>query len=590
MKLLGVFFALVLAFTAARADEPPRVPDDIVQMRVEQADYSPSARTLDVTLLVEIAEGWHIHAHEPSLATLIPTTLSVDPPPGFSVGEIEYPIPEELPFGFAGGQLLRVYHREISLRIPLTLSGELSREGVPFNAKLRYQACDDTRCLRPAVAERTFIVKSPLLSTAAASQAAVVTPFSNAAPIERWLAEKSLLLTLFLVALMGLALNLTPCVYPLISVTMAYFGSQSRDRRGRVFVLSLAYAFGIASTFSVLGVTAALSGSLFGRALQHPATLVIVAALMVALALASFGVYSLRPPAWLLRQVGGSSVGMAGALFMGLTMGIVAAPCVGPIIVGLLVAVGTRGDPLLGFLLFFALAIGLSAPYVLLAVAAGSLSRLPRSGEWLVWVEHLFGFVLLGMALYFLSPLLSRSLLAWIVPCFLAVAGLYLGFFDPSGNALRYFPVARQAFGTLVLAGSLWSGLPSGSAASAITWQTFSAAALEGARINGRSAVVDFRADWCLPCLEMERTTFVDPKVTSTARNFAMLRADVTEDSRENEETLSRHEVLGVPTTIFYDRTGKEHRRMIGYISPDDFAKLLEETLEAGRNPGDEGG
>lgn len=576
-----LLLAPTLALGAVPSEAPSPPPEEIVQMWVDKADYSPSAKTLEIVLRAEIAESWHINAHEPSLDTLIPTTLTVMPPEGFVVGEIQYPEPTELPFAFAGGRRLKVYHREVSFRIPLSLGRELPPEGVSFETRLRFQACDDTRCLRPAMAERTFIVRSPPIPGISPS-ATTLSATAFATPVERWLSEKSLLVTLLLVAFMGLGLNLTPCVYPLISVTLAYFGSQSRDRRGRAFVLALSYALGIALTFSVLGVSAALSGSLFGRALQHPMTLVFVAAVMIALALASFGVYRFQPPAWLLQRVGGASLGLTGALLMGLTMGIVAAPCVGPIIVGLLLAVGTRGDPWLGFLLFFALATGLAAPYVALATAAGSITKLPRSGDWLVWVEHVFGFLLIGMALYFASPLLPDRAVGLLLPAFLGIAGLYLGFLDSSGSALRYFPIARQTFGVLVLATAVWAGLPA-PAGSSISWTEFSPATLETAREKSRPAVVDFRADWCLPCIEMEQTTFVDPQVASRSREFAMLRADVTEDSEANEGLLKRYEILGVPTTIFYDSTGKEYRRLVGYISPKEFVSLLEKTRGAGR-------
>jgi thioredoxin:protein disulfide reductase len=570
---IGYTLALVVASPAIATDPPP-IPAEVVRLKVESASYSSGRDALDVLLLAEIAEGWHVNAHRPTSDALIPTTLSVTPPPGFEVGEIEYPAPERRTLGFAAETLL-LYSGNVRFRIPLAVKTAFTQQGATFQAKLRYQACDDTRCLQPTDVTRTFLVKRPADLEAGSARRA-----GNESPIESWLNRYGLAPTLALVFIMGLGLNLTPCVYPLISVTVAYFGSQARDRRARAIVLASAYALGIALTFSALGVAAALSGGLFGQALQQPVTLVLVATVMVALALASFGVYTLQPPAWMLQRFGGAAGGLTGALFMGLTMGVVAAPCVGPIVVGLLLAVGARGEAGFGFLLFFTLALGLGVPYVALGAAAGSIARLPRSGEWLLWVERLFGFLLLGLALYFVGPLLPAAVLPWAMAGLVACAGITLGFLDGHGGRLPYFTVLKRTVGAAALLAALGIALPELRAphARAIPWREFSSQALDEAREEGRPAVVDFRADWCLPCLEMERTTFVAPEVTARVGGFEMLRADVTEMSNATESLLSKYGVLGVPTTIFIAADGKEQHRTVGYIASEDFVRLLEET------------
>jgi thioredoxin:protein disulfide reductase len=570
---LALALALITGPAAVAADPPP-IPSEIVRLRVESADYSPAHDALSVVLLAEIADGWHVNAHQPASDALVPTTLTVIPPPGFEVGAIEYPQPEKRRLRFAGGEVLEVYSGRVRLRIPVSVRTAFTKEGASFQAKLHYQPCDDTRCLRPTDAERAFVVRHP-----GDLEASAAGPSTNQAPVEDWLVRYGLATTLALVFAMGLGLNLTPCVYPLISVTIAYFGGQARARRSHTVLLSAVYALGIALTFSALGVSAALSGGLFGRALQNPPTLIAIAALMVALALSSFGLYTLQPPAWILQKAGGAGRGLAGAFFMGLTMGIVAAPCVGPIVVGLLVAVGARGDAALGFLLFFTLALGLGAPYVVLGSAAGSIARLPRAGEWLVWIERLFGFLLLGLALYFVSPLLERQILRWATAGLLACAGITLGFLDLHDRRLVYFARFKRVVGALAVVVALWVALPPARAKpEGISWSDFSAHALEQASSNGRPVVVDFRADWCMPCIEMELTTFVSPEVTAKTAGFVMLRADVTEMSKDAEKLLSRYGVLGVPTTIFFASNGREHRRMVGYIDADQFARLLDDT------------
>ena len=210
----------------------------------------------------------------------------------------------------------------------------------------------------------------------------------------------------------GIALNLTPCVYPLIGVTVAYFGNQGGGPRR---VLTLAILFRAGDRRDVLRcefVAVAMSGGLFGAAMQNPYVLSLLAAMLVVLALSSFGMFSLQPPQWMLQRAGVARPGYAGAALMGLGMGVVAAPCIGPFVLGLLLMVERSASPVFGFALFFTLAIGLGLPYIFLALAAGSIRKLPRSGEWLAWVEQLFGFVLIGLALYFLDPVVPRHLIS----------------------------------------------------------------------------------------------------------------------------------------------------------------------------------
>ena len=274
---------------------------------------------------------------------------------------------------------------------------------------------------------------------------------------------------------------------------------------------------------------------------------------------------------------------------MGLTMGVVAAPCIGPVILGLLVYVGSQRDAVLGFMLFFALGLGMGLPYILLASAAGAIRTLPRSGEWLAWVNRLFGTLLLGMALYFVSPLLGDDVLRIAVPVYLGAAGLYLGFLERSARSVRWFALGRRALGVAVLLLAVWVALPSAQARDGIRWQPLAADALSRARAAGRPAIVEFAADWCLPCREMKRTTFVHPDVTREAESFATFMADVTESSQRNDALLAKYQVVGVPTVIFYGAGGAEVERLVGYVDHEVFARTMRRVLGTGgddRRPG----
>ena len=530
-------------------------------------------------IFAEIERGWHINGHEPTDPFLIPTEVKFTPPPGISIDPLNYPRPDRKRFAFAKGKELLVYEGKVGITTALNVPADFVGSRARITAVMRYQACNDSTCLPPAAASAELLV--PISETAAAPPAAGRPPLpagggasGTGFDVGAWLARRGLVLTLLAVGLLGLGLNLTPCVYPLISTTVAYFGAQARHREGRVIILATMYVFGITLSFSVLGVAAALSGGVFGAALQRPAVLLFIAAVLIALALSSFGVYQLQPPSWLMRRVSGTGRGAGGALFMGATMGVVAAPCIGPVVLGLLVFVGSQRSILLGLALFFALGLGMGLPYLLLATAAGSLKALPRSGEWLVWMERLFGVMLLALAGYFITPLLPAFASRLLLPVLIGAGGLYLGFIDRSGHHLRYFRPLQRVTGVVALIAAVWLGMPQ-RAESSIRWQPFSGEGVESAHDAGRPVVIDFVADWCIPCHEMDQTTFADPKVRAEAERFEMFRADITQETDDNTELTDRYRVRGVPTIIVLDDAGTEVKRLAGYTGGEELLQVM---------------
>jgi len=568
-------FVLLLLLAQVSSASPGKV-----NLRLElDRDVMNRGGEAGIEVLAEIETGWHINAHKPNESYLIPTEIELKVPPGVTAEPLNYPPPDSHSFAFAPGKKLLVYEGKVgitgALAVPLGFAGDSFR----VDAVIEYQACNDTTCLAPATAAADLVVQ---VRTDAGAPPDVVQPLSSsaAAPgidVGEWMKQRGLLFTWFLMVALGLGLNLTPCVYPLISVTIAYFGTQAKQHTAQTAWLAAVYVFGITLSFSAVGVVAALSGGVFGAALQKPLVLVGIAAVLVTLSLSSFGLYQLRPPPWLLQRVSGAMQGAVGALFMGVTMGIVAAPCVGPVVIGLLVFVGSQQDALLGFELFFALGLGMGLPYVALAMAAGSIRSLPRSGEWLVWVEHFFGFLLLGMALYFLSPLLPAGLRPWLSPAFVAAAGVYLGFFDRAGHGVRYFLPLRRIVGISAVALAAWIVWPR-PAESAIDWKPFESKHLASATVDARPTIIDFVADWCIPCHEMDGTTFVHPEVRAEAERFFMLKADITNENEITLRWVDDFAVQGVPTVLFIDSTGKEVERLVGYVGPEDMVGAMRRT------------
>ncbi len=576
MRRLCLALLLVLGAAcwtaAATATEEPKVSLEV------KPDATAVARggALGIEVVATIARGWHINAHQPTQPFLKPTVLTFTVPAGVTVEPVNYPRPHTRKFAFAGDSELQVYEGRLGLATAIHVPAEFAGDRVPVAAALQYQACNDTTCLRPTTA--TVDVVLPVVERAAAAARAAGATAAGGQPdgaalLGHWLAERGLLFTLAAVALLGLGLNLTPCVYPLISVTIAFFGGQARGR-GQVAGLAGLYVLGIALSFSALGLAAALSGGLFGAALQRPAVVLFIAAVMVVLALGSFGLYQLQPPAALMRRVGGAGSGAAGALFMGLTMGIVAAPCVGPIVVGLLIFVGSRQDTWLGFLLFFVLALGMGMPYVALAMAAGSLRHLPRSGEWLVWTERVFGCVLLSLAAYYLATLLPPPLKSWLLPVVVGLSGVYLGFVERAGRRIRYFPLVKSAVGVGMIAVAVWLALPAATT-QAITWERYEQWSSAGGANGEKPLLLDFAAEWCIPCREMDHTTYVHPDVVREADRFHMVKADITAENESTAALVEKYAVKGVPTVILFSPRGDEAHRMVGYVGPDELLAAM---------------
>ncbi len=384
----------------------------------------------------------------------------------------------------------------------------------------------------------------------------------------------------------GLALNLTPCVYPMLSVTVALLGKQEEGSKLSNRILkSSVYVLGMATMYSSLGVIAALTGGFFGDWLSHRWVLLGIGILIFALSLSLFGVYQLQVPTGILSKLNQKrGVGLLGIFLAGLFVGIFAAPCIGPPVAALLALVGTIQDPWYGFFSFFILSLGLGTPYWFLGVFSNLLSKLPKSGMWLVWVERLFGILLLGTAFYFFTLAFFSKYIFWVVPMTLVLGGLYLGFVNKNGNEIRLFQRSKWIVGiiALVLGGTLI--VQELNKPQSLDWEPYSGATFSIYKEKGEPIMVDFFADWCAPCHEMDRYTFSNQEVIRKLEPFKKLRVDVTlVDSPSSKESLSRFNVTGVPTLIFYNSKGEEvsEARTIGFLPPDPFLEKIKSALES---------
>jgi thiol:disulfide interchange protein DsbD len=289
----------------------------------------------------------------------------------------------------------------------------------------------------------------------------------------------------------GIALNLTPCVYPLIPITVSYFGGQSTQSQGKLVMHGACYIGGLSITNSVLGVFAALTGGLLGNLLQHPVVLATVAAVLILFSTSLFGFWELRLPYGMTQLASKTYSGYFGSLFMGLTLGVVASACIGPFILGILTWVAGMGSVWKGFLIFFTLSLGLGLPLFFLALFSGQLGKLPRSGEWMLWVKKLLGWVLVGMAVYFIRPLLPKSAGIFILAAAALGTGWHLGWIDRTRADFRFYQTLKTGAG---IAGIVFATLLIGSfllRGPGVTWQPYSEKLIEEARSLKKPVIID---------------------------------------------------------------------------------------------------
>ena len=239
---------------------------------------------------------------------------------------------------------------------------------------------------------------------------------------------------------LGLGLNLTPCIYPMLSITISLFRGSEHEPRGRAVVKALAYVLGMVTMYSVLGLMAAMTGSFFGEWLQNFWVQLTTGILVVGLAFSMLGLYQFRLPSWLMPSYQGAAKGALLSFFVsGLLVGIVAAPCMGPTVLALLTFVSVQQDMVFGFSLFFVMALGLGFPYLVLGTYSGLLSKLPKSGAWLVWFERLMGVVLLTFGIFYIAIAFKWPFVKWIVPGAFVAGGLYLGWIERSARLAKSF-------------------------------------------------------------------------------------------------------------------------------------------------------
>jgi len=509
-------------------------------------------KNFQAKLNFKISSGWHINANKIKDEFLIPTEIKIEDE-NISIDTINYPQGEKVSLSFSKEPLI-VYTENFTIEV----KGKILKDLDNFKGKITYQGCNNEMCIPPQ--ELVFSVEFNKGNIASSNQ------------IEGWLSKGGILIALLFLFLGGLALNLTPCVYPMVPITIGFFSKQKKS-----FIFSLFYFLGIVITYSLLGTISALGGSMFGSLLQKPVVLIVVSIIIFLFSLSLFGLFTIKLPSSFSSKYTGK-VGIISTFLMGAMVGLVAAPCLGPIILSLITFVASKGNVFIGFIFFLALSSGLGIPYLILSFFSSSIKNLPKSGEWMVSLERFFGFALVGVSIFILSPILPYKIPNVLYIIIGIISTIYfLNLIFKRNKILNFSLMLISLIFSIIFINSL---VPKGEKIK--LFSPFVKEDFLKEKSDGKTIMIDFYANWCIPCKEMEHKTFSNKEVQEILKNFVLYQVDLTKGAEgEIKELVDELKIVGIPTVVFY-KNGKELEdfRLVGYEGPEEFKKRLMKVLE----------
>jgi thiol:disulfide interchange protein DsbD len=416
-----------------------------------------------------------------------------------------------------------------------------------------------------------------------------ITQFSN------WIqtalrTSDSLWLRLVLVFLLGVLMSLTPCIYPMIPITAGILQSQGSSSIGRSFVLALTYTLGVSTTFALFGLVAASTGHLFGQLLVSPIFILIIVTILAYLGLSMFGLYDMYTPTFMQNNGFSQKKGSLISLFLfGAVSGSIASPCLSPGLALLLTIVATLGSKLLGFLMLFIFGLGLSMPLLIIGTFSNSINIIPQSGEWMVEIKKIFGFMLLGMCIYFLSNILPTHIISWIIVAFIAGSGIYY-LQNISDEDSKTWRIIKNILGISLIVLSIIISVQAiyktyftkVIACENTAWLTNYNEAIARAKNQNKKLIIDCGADWCSVCKAIDKYVFEDNKVKTALCSLVQLKVDATDqDSEPYKSFKTKYNLMGVPAILIIDpHTGEQLQRWgseLYELPKDEFIKFVDD-------------
>lgn len=541
----------------------------------------------------KIAENYYLYREKIQLAL-----INAD---GVQLGA--YSIPRGAPKHDEAFGQVEIFHNELSFDVPLNSSGIAAQ---PLVVEAKYQGCADRGVCYPPMA-KTVELELPAASTPTPQGAQSAPALSEQDQIVQSLHQDSLWLTLLSFFGFGLLLSLTPCIFPMIPILSGIIvGHGHRISTRRAFLLSLSYVVASALTYTVFGIFAALFGGNLQTIFQQPWIIVLFSGVFVALSLSMFGFYHLELPKSLQAKLHNSSErhrdgSLWGAAIMGALSSLIVGPCVAAPLAGALIFIGQTGDAVLGGGALFAMGLGMGVPLLLLGASAGKL--LPKAGSWLNVTKAVFGVIMLAVAVWMLSRILPAEVTMLLWAMLLILPSIYLNALDPLPEHCSGWRKLWKGVGLLMLTYGLLLliGFSMGNSNPLKPLQGFAAnnaqaaeqdqglhftrvaslaeldSRIAQAAANNQIVMLDFYADWCISCKEMEAYTFTDPSVKQALAGFVLLQADVTQNNADDQALLEKFNLIGPPAILFFGADQRESpaHRVIGYQDAATFAKTL---------------
>jgi len=415
--------------------------------------------------------------------------------------------------------------------------------------------------------------------------------------------ERGSFTAFLLVFIAGILISFTPCVYPMIPIIIGFVGGGAGGSKAKGFILSLFFVIGLAITYAILGVIAGATGALFGAFMQNPIVLVFIIAVFIALGASMLGAFDITVPAAIQGKLaGGAKQGVIGAILLGGVTGIVAAPCAGPPLLVLLSWIGNTGNIVLGFALMGTFALGLGVLFIVIGTFAGAMTALPQAGQWMETIKKALGVIILAVALYYIGLLIPANWFTMLAGAFVLFVGLFMGAAKKWEGLATSGKIAKGLGILLLLAGAFYFvvGLANVNGVSLtasqgsetvspvdspeephIAWQVNAhEAVIAQARKEQKPVLIDFYADWCGVCVELEHKVWNQPAVISAAGEYLPLKLDYTRSSAELESLRKRYGVGGLPTVMILGSNGEEMSRFTSFKGPDEVVQWLNRYSE----------